>query len=157
MKLESNHNIQTSNSKIVYHKKILGSLTSSTNSNAQMSHIEHTDQFAQPDQPDDISNTTDSQVNKEKIQYMNDHIDPHLLADSGCMLTTDEYTKCIYEWVRNTGNMMDWTILNTMLNNDWTSFGLFGIEFSDASAIHKSISITVLLITSGSLVGYINH
>lgn len=81
--------------------------------------------------------------------------DPHVLADSGCSLTTDEFIRCIYEWVSNTGSTVDWIILNTILNEDWASFGMFGVEFSDGAALRKALSMTMALIATGSVVGFL--
>lgn len=81
--------------------------------------------------------------------------DPHVLADSGCSLTTEEFIRCIYEWVSNTGSTVDWIILNTILSEDWASFGMFGIEFSDGSALKKALIITCSLIAAGSTVGFL--
>lgn len=81
--------------------------------------------------------------------------DPHVLADSGCRLTTEEFIRCIYEWVTNTGSTIDWIVLNSILNDDWSSFGMFGIEFSDGSALRKAIYASVILVGSGSIIGLI--
>lgn len=75
------------------------------------------------------------------------------LADSGCYLTTDEYIRCIYEWTTNTGSSVDWIILNSLLNENWSSFGLFGVKFSDGKALINAVITTSTIIASGSLLG----
>lgn len=79
--------------------------------------------------------------------------DPHVLADSGCSLTTEEIIRCIYEWVTNTGSTVDWIVLNSILNENWSSFGMFGIEFSNGSALRKAIYITIILVGTASVLG----
>ena len=75
------------------------------------------------------------------------------LADSGCYLTTEEYVRCIYEWSTNTGSSVDWLILTNLLSEHWSSFGLFGIKFTDGKALRNSIFVTSTIIASGSILG----
>ena len=75
------------------------------------------------------------------------------LADSGCYLTTEEYVRCIYEWSTNTGSSVDWLILTNLLSEHWSSFGLFGIKFTDGKALRNSIFVTSTIIASGSVLG----
>ena len=79
------------------------------------------------------------------------------LADSGCYLTTEEYIRCIYEWVTSTGSSLDWLILTNLLNEQWSSFGIFGIEFSDGKALRNAIAVTSAIITSGSFMSEVTE
>lgn len=96
---------------------------------------------------------------RQRIQTMlglNGMSDPHILADSGCTLTTEELIRCIYEWVSNTGSSIDWIILDNILSKNWTSFGMFGIEFSDGSAFKKAVGTTIALALAGSFFNIAN-
>ena len=51
---------------------------------------------------------------------------------------TFDYVKCSYEWVKSTGQMIDWMILTNALNDEWEAFSLFGIKFNKkARTPHK--------------------
>ena len=60
---------------------------------------------------------------------------------------TFDYVKCSYEWVKSTGQMIDWMILTNALNDEWEAFSLFGIKFNNGSAFKKAIATTSLVIT----------
>ena len=47
-----------------------------------------------------------------------------------------------------TGSSVDWLILNNLLNQDWSSFGMFGVEFSNGKALKTAIFMTSALIAS---------
>jgi hypothetical protein len=117
-------------------------------------------------EPSDIEMSVTPEEKNEKNEDINAEIrkllsggnhDPHILADSGCFLTTDEFIRCIYEWVTNTGSTVDWIVLNTILNENWASFSFFGIEFSDGTALRKAIYVTIVLISASSAVGIIEN
>lgn len=79
------------------------------------------------------------------------HIDdPYRLSASGCVLSQSEFIRCIYEWVSNSGSSIDWLILNNLLNEQWASFGMFGVDFSDGSALKKALMVTTAVISAGS-------
>jgi hypothetical protein len=86
-----------------------------------------------------------------------DEENPHNLADTGCVLTSEEYIRCIYEWVSNTGSITDWIVLNSILNEDWACFSLIGINFGDAHAFRKALSVTSVLIATGSVFGLLER
>ena len=77
------------------------------------------------------------------------------LADSGCYLTTDEYIRCIYEWTTNTGSSVDWIILNSLLNENWSSFGLFGVKFSDGKALINAVSVATTIMSADCIISNI--
>ena len=62
-------------------------------------------------------------------------------------MNTFDYVKCSYEWVKSTGQMIDWTILTNALNDEWEAFSLFGIKFNNGSAFKKAVATTSLAIT----------
>ena len=62
-------------------------------------------------------------------------------------MNTFDYVKCSYEWVKSTGQMIDWMILTNALNDEWEAFSLFGIKFSNGSAFKKAVATTSLAIT----------
>lgn len=68
---------------------------------------------------DEIRNNINNILNKKSTYLMN--------SDSRCYLTNEEYLKCIYDWSTNTGFSVDWLILNNLLNQNWTSFGMFRV------------------------------
>lgn len=78
-------------------------------------------------------------------------------SNSNVYLTTDEYVRCIYEWSTNTGSSVDWIILTNLLNENWSSFGLMGIQFANGKALAKAIFVTSTLIASGSIFGVIQN
>jgi hypothetical protein len=110
-----------------------------------------------------LSQSIDSSINESSDENMKKQIkmlmdscgisDPHILSESGASLTTDEFIRCIYEWVSNTGSTIDWIVLNTLLSEDWATFGMFGIEFSDGTALRKALSITIAIIATGTTIG----
>ena len=78
---------------------------------------------------------------------------PFHLDKIGCTLKESEFIRCIYEWVSNTGSTMDWIILNTVLNEEWASFSLIGIQFGDTNILEKALGLTTLLISISSQIG----
>jgi hypothetical protein len=108
-------------------------------------------------QQDSMDESEDIRQQIKKLLETGGIGDPHILADSGCSLTTDEFIRCIYEWVTNTGSTVDWMVLNSILNEDWASFGMFGVEFSDGSALRKAIYMTTLLVGVGSALGFLEE
>lgn len=78
---------------------------------------------------------------------------PLQLDKSGCVLKESEFIRCIYEWVSNTGSTTDWLVLNTILNEEWASFSLFGVQFGDTNILEKAIGLTTLLISISSQIG----
>jgi hypothetical protein len=62
-------------------------------------------------------------------------------------LNTFDYVKCSYEWVKSTGQMIDWMILTNALNDEWEAFSLFGIKFNNGSAFKKAVATTSLAVT----------
>jgi hypothetical protein len=77
----------------------------------------------------------------------------NVLNDSNKLLESDslsdelQYMKSIKEWCVNTGTSVDWLILNNLLQENWASFSLFGIEFSNGSALSYAITTTLGIIT----------
>ncbi len=58
-----------------------------------------------------------------------------------------QYMKSIKEWCVNTGTSIDWLILNNLLQENWAAFSIFGIEFSNGSALTYAITTTLGIIT----------
>jgi hypothetical protein len=98
-----------------------------------------------PDTMDDSA-----EIEKNINILLNNQENSSYLADSGCYLTNDEYIRCIYEWSTTTGSSVDWLILDKLLEENWSSFGLFGIEFSNGKALRNAIMTTLGVIASGS-------
>jgi hypothetical protein len=78
------------------------------------------------------------------------------ITTSGNFLTNNDYIRCIYEWSINTGSSIDWIILTNLLNQDWASFGMFGVEFSNGKALRNAILVTSSLIASGTAAGILS-
>ena len=78
------------------------------------------------------------------------------ISNSSNFLSNNEYIRCIYEWSINTGSSVDWLILTNLLNQNWASFGLFGIEFSNGNALRNAILVTSSLIASGTAAGFLS-
>ena len=95
----------------------------------------------------------DSAEIRKNINALLESRNGSFITDTGCYLTTDEYIRCIYEWSTNTGSSVDWIILNQLLTENWSSFELFGIQFSNGKALSKAIMATSTIIASGSLLG----
>lgn len=100
-------------------------------------------------QSDSLENSTEF---KKNIDYLLSSKNESLYNSKVC-LTNDEYIRCIYEWSTNTGSSVDWIILNNLLNENWESFGLFGIQFSNGKALTNAIITTSAIVASGSLLG----
>jgi hypothetical protein len=103
-----------------------------------------------------VKNSDSLEDSTEIRKYINkllDSINSSSLLESSYSLTNDDYIKCIYEWSTNTGSSVDWIILNKLLTENWSSFELFGIQFSNGKALSKAIMATSTIIASGSLLG----
>lgn len=115
---------------------------------------------------DDIVNDSSKEFytpkNVRSFEYTNDNVIDLLkrkeisMSTSGNFLTNNDYIRCIYEWSINTGSSTDWLILTNLLNQDWASFGMFGIEFSNGKALRNAIFVTTSLIASGTAGGFLS-
>lgn len=54
--------------------------------------------------------------------------------------------KYTYEIVNDTNKTIDWILLNSLLTEEWSDFGMLGFKFSDGSAVKKAIFITGLIV-----------
>lgn len=126
---------------VEYHKKDLN-----------VRHHGHNHVQPQPQQRNTGIRSVDESIEVQtKIQTL--IAGPPDTSSNGAVLTTEEIVRGIYESVAVTGSAVDWTILNTLIAEDWSSFGLFGIEFSNGAALQRAIMVTVILVGSGSLFG----
>ena len=111
----------------------------------------------------DIKNNTeiqgyleDSNEIKKKIHKLMQTKNDSICLDKSHYLQTDDYIRCIYEWVTNTGSSVDWIIVNQLLHENWACFKLLGFQFTNGKALSNAIFITSLLVASTSLLGKVS-
>ena len=111
---------------------------------------------------DETSSDFYTPKNVRSFEYSRDNVMDLLkrkeesITTSGNFLTNNDYIRCIYEWSVNTGSSIDWIILTNLLNQDWASFGMFGVEFSNGKALRNAILVTSSLIASGTAAGILS-
>jgi hypothetical protein len=69
-------------------------------------------------------------------------------------LNVFDYVKCSYEWVKYTGNTLDWIVLTKALSEEWDAFSLLGIRFDNGSAFKKCIAASSAFVT---IISYLFH
>jgi len=97
----------------------------------------------------------DSNEIKKKIQSLLQTKNDSCSVDTP-ILNNDEYIRCIYEWVTNTGSSVDWIIVNQLLQENWACFKLLGYHFTNGKALSSAIFITTVLIASTSILGKVS-
>jgi hypothetical protein len=103
---------------------------------------------------DDVESSMDADSfheSNELRQKIQDIFDNDNLTSTN--FSDNERLKAIYHWVSNTGSSVDWLILHNLLSQDWSSFGLFGIEFSDGTALRKAFIATLGIVASSTFAG----
>ena len=90
------------------------------------------------------SNEYSKEVENKVEKVLNDS---NKLLESDSLSDEMQYMKSIKEWCVNTGTSIDWLILNNLLQENWASFSIFGIEFSNGSALTYAITTTLGIIT----------
>lgn len=106
----------------------------------------------------DIKNNNtleDSNEIKKKIQSLLQTKNESVCMDQS-ILSNEEYIRCIYEWVTNTGSSVDWIIVNQLLQENWACFKLLGFHFTNGKALSNAIFITSILIASTSVLGKVS-
>jgi hypothetical protein len=140
-----------------FQKRTLGTGTDSDNTSDQHVEDEKTRSgsrvFMKASDSDSLGESAEIQRQIRDLMDSKGFMDPYRLVDSGCVLKSDEFIRCIYEWCSNTGSSVDWIILNTIVNEEWTSFSIFGIEFSDGSALKKAMLVMTGIVATGSFFG----
>lgn len=65
-------------------------------------------------------------------------------------MSLDNLEKCIYKSTINLTSTLDYFLIKNILKEDWKSFGMFGLNFSDTASFRKAFSLTLGIVFASS-------